>query len=52
MTAVFVAIFVIVLFALLFFIVFPQGKKMLRDKGPKNTDPAEPNNSNWKEPRN
>ncbi len=51
MTAVFVVIFTVLLFALLFFLVFPQGKKMLRDRGPKGS-PGDRNNSDWKMPRN
>ena len=52
MTAVFIIFFTLLFFALLFFLVFPQGKKFLRDHGPKSTNPTDPNNSNWKMPRN
>jgi hypothetical protein len=52
MTGVFIAIVAVVFFALLFFLVFPQGKKLLRDSGPKSTEPTDPNNSNWKMPKN
>jgi hypothetical protein len=52
MAAVFVGLFAIVFGILLFLILFPQGKKKLRDTGPKSEDPADPENSNWKMPRN
>ena len=38
--------------ALVFFLVFRQGRATLRDAGPKNEDRSDPNNSQWRNPKN